>query len=138
VCHGIVLMGDKMGTVLFGDEMEEVKALSCAALQQHGYTVMAARDGCEALSVAREHRDPIDLLITDVMMPRLGGPDLCRALKDCHPEARVLFMYPADELGEAASFLQKPFTPGVLLRRVSGLLSERSGALDFRSNGLHI
>ena len=119
-----------MRTVLFAEDMEEIRAVSCAALQQHGYTVLAARDGFEALSLAREHRDPIDLLITDVMMPRLGGPDLCRALKDCHPEARVLFIsgYPADELGEAASFLQKPFTPRVLLRRVSELLFERSAA----------
>ena len=111
--HGIVLMGDKMRTVLFADDMEEVRAVSCAALQQHGYTVLAARDGCEALSVAREHREPIDLLITDVIMPRLGGPDLWRALKDCHPEARVSYIsgYPADELDEAASFLQN------LLRR---------------------
>jgi two-component system cell cycle sensor histidine kinase/response regulator CckA len=133
-------MGDKMRTVLFADDMEEVRAVSCAALQQHGYTVLAARDGFEALSLAREHQDPIDLLITDVKMPRLGGRDLCRALKDCHPEARVLFIsgYPADELDEAASFLQKPFTPRVLLRRVSELLSERSAALDFRSDGLHI
>ena len=54
-----------------------------------------------------------DLLITDVIMPTLGGPDLWRALKDCHPEARVSYMsgYPADELDEAASFLQN------LLRR---------------------
>jgi len=119
-----------MRTVLFAEDMEEIRAVSCAALQQHGYTVLAACDGFEALSLARDHRDPIDLLITDVMMPRLGGPDLCRALKDCHPEARVLFIsgYPADELGEAASFLQKPFTPRVLLRRVSELLFERSAA----------
>ena len=67
-----------MGTVLFADDMEEVRALSCAVLQQHGYTVMAARDGGEALSVAREHREPIHLLITDVIMPTLGGPDLWR------------------------------------------------------------
>jgi len=140
VSHGIVLTGDKMRTVLFADDVEEVRRLSCAALRQHGYTVLTARDGLEALSLAREHRDPIDLLITDVMMPRLGGPDLCRALKTCHPEARVLFIsgYPADELDEAASFLQKPFTPRVLLRRVGELLPERSAALELRSDALRV
>ena len=134
------LWGNKMRTVLFAEDMEEVRTLSCAALQQHGYTVLPARDGLEALSLAREHRDPIDLLITDVMMPRLGGPDLWHALKDCHPEAGVLFIsgYPADELDEASSFLQKPFTPHVLLRRVSELLSERSAAPGLRSDGLRV
>jgi CheY-like chemotaxis protein len=46
--------------------------------------------GFEALSLAREHRDPIDMLITDVMMPRPGGPDLCRKLRDCHLEVESL------------------------------------------------
>ena len=107
--HSIVLMGDKMRTVLFADDMEEVRAVSCAALQQHGYTVLAARDGFEALSLAREHRAPIDLLITDVKMPRLGGRDLCRALKDCHPEARVLFIsgYPATKWMRPHHFFRK-------------------------------
>ncbi len=129
-----------MSTILFADDMEEIRKLSCAALQQRGYTVLAARDGFEALFLAREYRDPIDLLITDIMMPRLGGPDLCRAFKDCHPEASVLFIsgYPADELDETASFLQKPFTPRVLLCRVSELLSARSAAPDFRSDGLRV
>ena len=133
-------MGEPMRTILFADDMEEVRAISCAALQQQGYIVLAARDGFEALSLAREHRDPIDLLITDVMMPKLGGPDLLRALKDCHPEARVLFIsgYAADELDEGASFLGKPFTPRELLRRVSELLSGRSAALDSQSDGLRV
>jgi CheY-like chemotaxis protein len=58
---------------LFADDMEEVRTLFCAALQQHGYSVLAACDGLEALSLAREHREPFDLLITDVIMPTLGG-----------------------------------------------------------------
>ena len=53
--------GGKMRTVLFADDTEEVRTVSCAALQ-HGCTVVAARDGFEALFLAREHRDPIDLI----------------------------------------------------------------------------
>jgi CheY-like chemotaxis protein len=109
-----------MRTVLFADDMEEVRAVSCAALQQHGYIVLAARDGFEALSLAREHRDPVELLITDVMMPRLVSGR------------------PADERDEAASVLQKPFAPRVPRRGASELLSERRAARDFRFDGLHI
>ena len=88
-----------MRTVLFADDMEEVRTLSCGALQQHGYTVLAARDGFEALSLAREHRDPIDMLITDVMMPRASGPDLCRKLRDCHLEVES-FPITNERIGE--------------------------------------
>jgi len=129
-----------MQTVLFADDMEEVRIPFCALLQQQGYAVLEAADGYEALSLARSHRERIDLLITDVVMPRLSGPELCRAMKGVHPESGVLFIsgYPAEGLGEAASFLQKPFTPGVLLRRVGELLAEQpsragAGSGDSRS-----
>lgn len=131
-------MGEQMHTVLFADDTDEVRKLCCAVLQQHGCTVMEARDGYEALSLALDHPDPIDLLITDVVMPRLGGLDLCRAFKDCHPEARVLFIsgYTAGQLDEGTTFLQKPFTPSQLRRRVDELLSEPECHASFRSDGL--
>jgi DNA-binding response OmpR family regulator len=127
-----------MRTVLFADDMEDVRTLACAAVQQHGYTVLATGDGFEELSLARERRDPIDLLIRDVMMPRLCGPDLCRKVRDYYPEARVVYIsgYPVDKRNEATSFIQKPFTPRVLLRRVSELLSNRTARPDFWSGSI--
>ena len=124
-----------MQTVLFADDTDDIRKLSSAILQAHGYTVLEAADGYEALSLARNHRDPIHLLITDVVMPGLGGIGLFHAFKGLYPEASVLFIsgYHEAELDAHASFLQKPFTPRTLLHRVRELLSDRSHALNLRS-----
>ena len=120
-----------MYTVLIADDMDAIRNLCCTVLRDHGYAVLDACDGKDALSVAQKHRGPIDLLITDIVMPRLGGLGLSRAFRDVHPEAGVLFIsgYHAEELDATASFLAKPFTRDVLLRRVDALLSNRTTAL---------
>ena len=119
-----------MPTLLFADDMEEVRKPLCALLEQRGYTVLEAADGDEALSLARSHSSRIDLLITDIVMPGLGGPELRRAMKGVHPEARVLFIsgYPMVSLDESAAFLQKPFKPNVLLDRVAELVAKGAAA----------
>ncbi len=116
-----------MLTILLADDAFPVRELCCKVLREHGYTVLDACDGQDALSLARQYRDKIDLLITDIVMPRLGGLGLSRAFRDVHPEAGVLFMsgYHTEELDTSASFLPKPFTGGVLLQRVGELLSNR-------------
>jgi two-component system cell cycle sensor histidine kinase/response regulator CckA len=113
-----------MYTVLFADDADIVRELFCDALRRSGYCVLEAPDGAKALSVARRHPGPIHLLITDVMMPQLRGPELWRALRASHPEAAVLFIsgYAADEVHFDAPFLQKPFTPARLLARVIDIL----------------
>lgn len=125
-----------MHTILFADDMDQIRDLFCAALRAHGYAVLPARDGDEAISLARKHPGSIELLITDVVMPGLNGPGLWRALKNCHPETSVLFIsgYCPEELKGAGSFLQKPFTSGMLLRRVESLLSERNAANQYPKN----
>lgn len=127
-----------MPTVLLADDADVVRKLCCRILEEHGCIVLEAVDGREALSLARNHHAPIDLLITDMVMPELGGLELSRAFRDVHPAAGVLFISGshAEELEAAASFLAKPFTPQALLDRVDELLSDRSAALDFRPDSL--
>jgi two-component system cell cycle sensor histidine kinase/response regulator CckA len=112
-----------MVTILLVDDAEEVRILVRAVLRQEGYTVLEAGDGDEALPIARSHSCPIDLLITDILMPRLGGVELSCAFKRYHPEACVLFISGSyEQLDPSLPFLQKPFTPEDLVRRVRELL----------------
>jgi two-component system, cell cycle sensor histidine kinase and response regulator CckA len=120
-----------MYTVLFADDTDVVRNLLCAALRHAGYSVLEAGDGYEGLLLSRHYKGPIHLLITDVVMPRMGGMELSRALKTYHPESNVLFIsgYPADMLEQNVSFLQKPFTPVTLISRVAEILSESEAGL---------
>jgi len=126
-----------MYTVLFADDADLVRNLLCAALRQAGYSVLEAGDGYEGLLLSRHHKGPIHLLITDVVMPRMGGMKLSRALKAHHPESSVLFIsgYTADMLDQGVSFLQKPFTPETLISRVAEILSESETGLRIQGAG---
>jgi DNA-binding NarL/FixJ family response regulator len=92
--------------------------------------VLEASRGDEALSVSESHRGPIELLVTDLVMPAMTGRDLAEQLLLRHPETRVLYMsgYTDDAivrrgvLEEGAPFLQKPFTPDALARKVREVL----------------
>jgi two-component system, cell cycle sensor histidine kinase and response regulator CckA len=125
-------------TVLFADDTDVVRNLLCAALRQAQYSVLEAGDGYEGLLLSRAHTGPIHLLITDVVMPRMGGMELSRALKADHPESSVLFIsgYPADILDHGESFLQKPFTPHTLISRVAEILSQSEARLRVQGAGL--
>ena len=98
-------------------------------LVRHGYHPLEAPDGAEALRLAETHEGPIDLLITNIAMPRVGGTELARRLKQQRPDMRVLIIsgfhktvFPADVL-EYASALLKPVEPDALLARVDELLA---------------
>jgi len=117
------------GRILLVEDDEVVRSLALSVLRERGYEVWAASDGLAALDlVKRENPDP-DLLVTDVVMPRLGGIGLARALRDSHPELRVLFFsgYMEDsnwsvlELG--AELIRKPFSARTLATRVHAILS---------------
>lgn len=118
--------------VLLVDDEEPIRKLLALVLRQAGYEVVEASDGLEALDAAKEHLGRIDLILTDVVMPRLGGPELCARLKRDHPETLVLLMSGCvkESLPPKYPFLQKPFAPSTLLRAVSSLLNDRSA--DFR------
>jgi CheY-like chemotaxis protein len=114
------------GTILVVDDSELVLSLTSRILTGAGYKVMTAPSGEWAMSVARRHAGTIDLLLTDVMMPGMSGPQLARGLAAHRSGIRVLFMtgYQRDSVrGEpavppGAEILEKPFKPAALLRAV--------------------
>jgi PAS domain S-box-containing protein len=121
-------------TVLVVEDEEVVRKLIDQALRKYGYEVLEAASGAEALQVCEAHRTRIPLMITDVVMPQMSGRELAARLRDRHPETRVLYMsgYTDDAvvrhglLDASMSFLQKPFTPGVLVRKVRETLDQRA------------
>ena len=119
-------------TILLVEDDAAVRALAHRLLERAGYQVIAAADGVEAEGVAAEHPGAIDLLLTDAIMPRLGGRELAERLLVNRPELVVLCMsgYTDDAvlrhgiINDGAPFLEKPFTPDRLLRKVRALLDD--------------
>ena len=117
----------RSGTVLLCEDEEAVRLLGCRILEAAGYTVLAAGSGQDALELAEGREGPIDLLLTDVLMPGLNGPELARTLRASRPDLAVLYIsgYSADVLAaqelraEEVDLLEKPFRPVELLERVS-------------------
>lgn len=118
------------GTVLLVEDEEGVRSLGGLALRSTGYTVLEARDGEEALGVLQREAQPIDLLVTDVVMPKISGRQLADCVALAHPSLKVLYMsgYTDDTVVQhgvreaGLAFLQKPFTPSVLARKVHEVL----------------
>jgi signal transduction histidine kinase len=116
--------------ILVVEDEVEVRELIRGVLAEAGFDVIAALDGEHALELADEVRGDIHLLLTDVIMPRLGGRELAARFLARRPTSRVLFMsgYTDDKLGDHGvldpdvELIQKPLTPHVLLRRVRALL----------------
>jgi CheY-like chemotaxis protein len=111
-------------TVLLVEDEAEVRSLLQAVLSEHGYEVLSAGRPSEAVEIAERHPGPIHLLISDMVMPEMGGPALARRLLSGRPEMAVLYMsgYTDQMLGDTIPFLQKPFTPDVILRTVRAAL----------------
>jgi PAS domain S-box-containing protein len=113
-------------TVLLAEDEDGVRGLVVEVLRRSGYTVLEARDGEEALTLAENHGGPIHLLLTDVVMPRLSGGRLARRWSQLRPETRVLFMsgfadstlVRHDVISGGADCLLKPFTAEALARKV--------------------
>jgi two-component system, cell cycle sensor histidine kinase and response regulator CckA len=123
-------------TLLVVENETAIKTLVQMALERYGYVVLTAESGSEALRLAAAHEGPIDLLITDVVMPDLRGPELARRLIEHRPTLATLFMsgYTDDTLGDDTSsfrvpvdFIQKPFSPSALAARVREMLDRRRG-----------
>ncbi|MBX6366011.1 MAG: response regulator [Gemmatimonadetes bacterium] len=124
-------------TILLVEDEEAVRSLATGVLRRSGYTVLEADCGEEALRLARAADRRIDLLVTDVVMPRMSGKEVADALLADDPSLPVLFIsgYAADALQAGFhprhGFLQKPFTPDVFSRAVRALLD--SAAAPARS-----
>jgi PAS domain S-box-containing protein len=117
-------------TILLVEDDTIVKNLVHQILTRTGYRVLAAHHGAEALRVAIQHQGPIHLLLTDVVMPLMGGRDLAKRLRELRKGTKVLFMsgYTDDAgihlgaLEPGTAFIQKPFTPDSLSRKVRDIL----------------
>jgi PAS domain S-box-containing protein len=117
-------------TILLVEDEETVRGIAREILELHGYAVIEARDGVEALAAAEAHHEPIHLVLTDVVMPRMSGGHMVERLLPRRPETRVLFMsgYPDDAvvrnglLDASAQFVQKPFSLEGLVHRVRDVL----------------
>jgi CheY-like chemotaxis protein len=123
-------------TVLVVEDDEPVRKLARRALEAAGYTVLPAASPLEALEIAARHTGPLDLLLTDVMMPDLTGRQLADRLTVSRPCLAVLFMsgYAEDaivhhgRLDPDTAFLQKPFAPEALAQKVRIILDAQGGA----------
>jgi PAS domain S-box-containing protein len=122
-------------TILVVEDNPALQALTARILRGHGYAVLLAGSPAEALNVVERHDGPIHLLLTDVVMPGQSGPSLAAHVAAERVEMRVLYMsgYAAEAivrsgaLGNAMTFLQKPFSPEALLRKVQGVLAAAPG-----------
>ena len=124
------------GTILIAEDSEGVLVLAERILRNEGYVVLTARDGVEALEVSRRHEGEIDLLLTDVMMPRMNGGELARAFAAERPAAVIAIMsgyMDEDALRRTLDnantpILQKPFSAAALLERVGAILHREPAA----------
>ena len=117
-------------TILVVEDQEAGREMITEILGAEGYRILAAGDGNEAQELLRRSPEKVDLLLTDVVMPKMSGNDLARALATHQPHMRVLYMsgYTSEVishhgvLDEGVSFLQKPFFPATLVMRVRRVL----------------
>ena len=130
VAEEIVVGGKE--TVLVAEDEQLIRTMVRTILEDSGYKVLTASDGHAALQLAKEYEGPIDLLVTDVVMPELGGRRLAERMLEVRPGTRVLYVsgYTDDAillhgvLTRNMAFLPKPFAPRNLLARVRELLDE--------------
>jgi len=123
-------------TVLLVEDEEAVRRLTHAVLRRNGYEVLTAGDGEEALRTLQQHQGTIHLLLTDVVLPRMGGREIALQVSRLRPEIKVLFTsgYSGRAFAEngtlepGMAFLPKPFTPEELLRKVREILETPSPA----------
>jgi two-component system CheB/CheR fusion protein len=124
--------------ILVAEDEERLRQLARRFLEGRGYTALDAKDGVEALDLCQNHEGRIDLLLTDVVMPRMGGRELAERAAALRPEMKVLFMsgYAEDTVlhdiveKEHRPFLHKPFTLEQLARTVRALFDGSTGAVN--------
>jgi two-component system, cell cycle sensor histidine kinase and response regulator CckA len=131
--RAVLERGDE--TILLVEDEPGLREMARELLEGQGYTVLAAADSQEAIRICNGHPGPVDLLLTDLVLPTASGNELARRLHGLRSQIRVLFMsgYPAETIVErgvlepGAIFLEKPFTPDALAKKVRQALDGRSG-----------
>jgi CheY-like chemotaxis protein len=117
-------------TILVVEDADDLRDITELILKKNGYRVITAASGPQALEIAKKHAGDIDLLLTDVVMPLMHGPDLAQRMRAAQPEIRVLYMSGyaqpmvgnGDALEEGVLLIEKPFTEPVLLDGVEQAL----------------
>jgi signal transduction histidine kinase len=121
-------------TILLVEDETRVRKLIVDVLSARGYRVLEATRGADAIRLCQTHGSQIDLAVVDVVMPEMSGPELVRQISPCEPQMRVLYISGYTEEAmvhhgierSGAAFLQKPFMPDALARKVREVLDERS------------
>ncbi|HNG96523.1 MAG TPA: response regulator, partial [Acidobacteriota bacterium] len=121
-------------TILLVEDDENVSELAVTSLKMYGYKVLMATGGKEAFQIIQSVNGLVDLVLTDVVMPALSGPDLAKMLRAKYPHLKILFMsgYTDDAivrhglLEAGVAFIQKPYTPLGLVQKVRQVLDENT------------
>ena len=123
-------------TVLIAEDEDGVRELASQFVESAGYKVLTARDGIEALAIVEQSKEPIHLLLTDVVMPNLQGPELVKQAKQLRSDMKIVYMSgylefnrASDKFLEEGFFLQKPFSRGALVDKVAEALGNSARAL---------
>ncbi len=117
-------------TILIVEDEEQIRRVAVEVLSVLGYQIFEAKDGNQAIQLAELYKAPIDLLLTDVIMPKMNGRDLAEKIKTLHPETSILFMSGytddiisrSDVLKDAVNFISKPFSPSTLALKIREVL----------------
>jgi CheY-like chemotaxis protein len=128
--------GTEAETILVVEDQAATARIACILLESWGYQVFEANGGAEALKIFENHAKAIRLLLTDVIMPRMSGPELAEVLRDRKPGLPVVFM--SGSAGEevqkpGVTFLAKPFTPATLARIIRDELDQAAGPVRNRT-----
>ncbi|MDP6453193.1 MAG: ATP-binding protein [SAR202 cluster bacterium] len=120
-------------TILLVEDEPLVRSLMVEVLESQGYNILQASNGAEAVRIAgSQPQEPIDLLLTDIVMPLMGGTELATRFRILRPEAKIIYMsgYPKDLPESGAEFIEKPTMPDILVRRVRSVLDSEDAPSD--------
>lgn len=132
---GAVLASWRTETVLIVEDEDTVRELACEYARSAGYKVLAARDGLEALALAENPEQPVHILLADVVMPQMRGPELAENLRARRPLVKTIFMSgyleyekELEAISTGSLFVQKPFTRDALVLKLEAALAEPADA----------
>ena len=120
-------------TILIVEDDDALRNLGREILELQGYRILEAENGIEALRVSEEHGGQIHLMITDVVMPKMGGKEVADRLQPLYPQMKVIYMSGYTDnsiahhgiLAPGLNFLEKPFSPEILARKVREVLDKK-------------